>query len=123
MAELQGFLIAPKGDHHAALAEASSAHPGTPSSGTLRRRGGPPTSPKPRGRRRLTALDAGPGWEEAKLRNVSGDLACRKANQALRGNERASRNPTGTSATAPRHAFVGSIILIRVDRLRLLPSS
>jgi len=73
MAELQGFLIARKGDHHAALAEASSLirdpRPG-PSS---RVDAGPPASPgKKRGRRRLTALDVDrmpfnpqPGWEEA----------------------------------------------------------
>ena len=72
MAELQGFLIARKGDRHAALAEASSLirdpRPG-PSASTS---GGPPTSPKKRGRRRLTALDVDrmpfnpqPGWEEA----------------------------------------------------------
>jgi len=71
MAELQGFLIARKGDHHAALAEASSLirdpRPGPSSSS----RGGPPTSPKKRGRRRLTALDVDrmpfnpqQGWEE-----------------------------------------------------------
>ena len=72
MAELQGFLIARKGDRRAALAEASSLirdpRPGPSSSS----RGGPPTSPKKRGRRRLTALDVDrmpfnpqPGWEEA----------------------------------------------------------
>ena len=71
MAELQGYLIARKGDRHAALAEASSlirdARAGPASSS----RGGPPTSPKKRGRRRLTALDVDrmpfnpqPGWEE-----------------------------------------------------------
>ena len=71
MAELQGYLIARKGDRRAALAEASSfirdPRPG-PSASTS---GGPPTSPKPRGRRRLTALDVDrmpfnpqPGWEE-----------------------------------------------------------
>jgi len=71
MAELQGFLIARKGDRRAALAEASSLirdpRPG-PSAST---NGGPPTSPKKRGRRRLTALDVDrmpfnpqEGWEE-----------------------------------------------------------
>ena len=73
MAELQGFLIARKGDRRAALAEASSLirdpRPGPSASMS----GGPPTSPKKqRGRRRLTALDVDrmpfnpqPGWEEA----------------------------------------------------------
>ncbi len=73
MAELQGFLIARKGDSVKALAEASSLirdpRPG-PSS---RVDAGPPASPgKKRGRRRLTALDVDrmpfnpqPGWEEA----------------------------------------------------------
>ena len=75
MAELQGYLIARKGDRHAALAEASSLVR-DPRPGPSVTSGGPPTSPKPRGRRRLTALDVDhmpfnpqPGWEEAsKLR-------------------------------------------------------
>ena len=74
MAELQGFLIARKGDRHAALAEASSLI-GTRVRDLPASSGGPPTSPKQRGRRRLTALDVDrpqeapfnpqPGWEEA----------------------------------------------------------
>ncbi len=74
MAELQGFLIARKGDHNAALTEAASLirdpRPGPSSCVDA----GPPATPsqKKRGRRRLTALDVDrmpfnpqPGWEEA----------------------------------------------------------
>lgn len=75
MAELQGFLIARKGDAGAALAEASLVVRDRRAAGPASGGGeGPPTAPtakKSRGRRRLAALDVDrmpfnpqPGWEE-----------------------------------------------------------
>ena len=73
MAELQGYLIARKGDRRAALAEASSLIRDARAGPAASTNGGPPTTPpKKRGRRRLTALDVDrmpfnpqPGWEES----------------------------------------------------------